>query len=40
MFTDQRARKVPVAELDLPATTKANEARGIEFRLPTRQQKN
>jgi hypothetical protein len=36
VFTEQRARKVPIAELDVPATTKANEARGVEFRLPTR----
>jgi hypothetical protein len=36
VFTEQRARKVPIAELDVPATTKANEDRGIEFRLPTR----
>jgi uncharacterized small protein (DUF1192 family) len=35
MFTEQRARKVPIAELDVPATTKANEDRGIVFRLPT-----
>jgi hypothetical protein len=36
VFTEQRARKVPIAELDVPATTKANEDRGIVFRLPTR----
>jgi hypothetical protein len=35
VFTEQRARKIPIAELNLPATTKANEARGIDFRLPT-----
>jgi hypothetical protein len=35
VFTEQRARKVPIAELNVPATTKANEARGIDFRLPT-----
>src|SRR5271157_1726489 len=34
VFTEQRARKIPIAELDVPATTKANEARGIDFRLP------
>jgi len=34
VFTEQRARKIPVAELNVPATTKANEARGIDFRLP------
>ncbi len=35
VFTEQRARKVPIAELNVPATTKANEARGIDFRVPT-----
>lgn len=34
VFTEQRARKIPIAELDVPATTKANEDRGITFRLP------
>jgi len=34
VFTEQRARKIPIAELNVPATTKANEARGIDFRLP------
>jgi len=34
VFTEQRARKIPLAELDVPATTKANEDRGIDFRLP------
>jgi hypothetical protein len=34
VFTEQRARKIPIAELDVPATTKANAARGTDFRLP------
>jgi hypothetical protein len=34
VFTEQRARKIPIAELDVPATTKANTDRGIDFRLP------
>jgi hypothetical protein len=34
VFTEQRARKIPITELNVPATTKANEARGIDFRLP------
>ena len=34
VFTEQRARKIPIAELDVPATTKANAARGIDFLLP------
>jgi len=35
VFTEQRARKILISELDVPATTKVNEARGIDFRLPT-----
>jgi hypothetical protein len=34
IFTEQRARKIPIVELNVLATTKANEARGIDFRLP------
>ena len=34
VFTEQRAHKIPIAELDVPATTKANEDRGVDFRLP------
>jgi len=34
VFTQQRARKIPIVELDIPATTKANTDRGIDFRLP------
>jgi len=30
----QRARKIPLAELDIPATKKANDNRGVEFQLP------
>lgn len=33
-FTPQRTEKISLAELDLPATTKANEDRGVDFRLP------
>lgn len=33
-FTPQRTEKIPLAELDLPATTKVNENRGVDFRLP------
>ena len=36
VFTEQRSRKILISELDVPATTKANDARGIDFRLPTR----
>lgn len=31
---DQRSYKIPLAQLDVPATIKANEDRGIEFHLP------
>jgi hypothetical protein len=34
VFTEQRARKIPTAQLDVPATTKANQARGIDFVMP------
>ena len=34
VFTEQRARKIPIAELDVPATSKANAARGTDFRWP------
>ena len=34
IFTEQRARKIALSALDLPATTKANEDRGVEFQVP------
>ncbi len=34
VFNEQRARRVPLADLDLPATTKANADRGIDFLVP------
>ena len=38
IFSEERARKVPLADLDLDATRKANEERGVEFavRAPAR----
>ncbi len=33
-FTAQRAEKIPLAVIDIPATIKANEDRGVEFHLP------
>jgi hypothetical protein len=30
----QRLREIPVADLDLPATQKANKAAGLDFQLP------
>jgi hypothetical protein len=34
VFTEQRSRKIPIADLDVAATAKANDARGIDFQLP------
>jgi hypothetical protein len=31
IFSEQRARKVPLADLDLESTRKANDERGVEF---------
>lgn len=33
-FTPGHARKVPLSQLDLPATVKANDDRGVDFVLP------
>lgn len=34
VFAGQRARRMPIADLDVSATAKVNEARGIYFWLP------
>lgn len=34
IFNEARARKIPIADLDVPATIKANQDRGIDFSLP------
>jgi len=34
VFTEQRARKILVSDLDVGATKKVNADRGVEFRLP------
>lgn len=34
IFSEQRATKLPLSWLDIEATTKANEDRGVDFRLP------
>lgn len=34
IFNEQRATKVPLSSLDVDATTKLNDERGVEFRLP------
>lgn len=33
-FAPQRTQKIPLAELDLAATVKANDERGVTFRIP------
>jgi hypothetical protein len=33
-FAPQHTGKIPLSDLDLPATTKANDERGVDFRLP------
>lgn len=34
IFNEQRATKLPLSWLDIDATTKANEDRGVDFQLP------
>jgi hypothetical protein len=34
VFTEQRARKIPVSDLDVEATIKVNAGRGVEVPLP------
>jgi len=34
VFTEQRARKLPVSDLDVEATRKFNADRGVDFRFP------
>jgi hypothetical protein len=34
VFDLQHTQKIPLSDLDLPATTKANDARGVDFQLP------
>jgi len=34
IFDQQRTTKVPISDLDIPATVKANDARGVDFELP------
>jgi hypothetical protein len=33
-FAPQKTRKIPLDDLDLPATQKANDDRGVDFRVP------
>jgi hypothetical protein len=37
-LTPQHHEKIPLANLDLPATTKANDDRGVTFRVPGAQE--
>jgi hypothetical protein len=34
VFTEQRARKIPISDLDVDATRKVNADRGVEVRFP------
>ena len=36
IFSEQRATKLPLSWLDIEATSKANEDRGVDFQVPTR----
>lgn len=33
-FAPQRTQRISLADLDIPATTKANDDRGVDFRVP------
>jgi transcription elongation GreA/GreB family factor len=35
LFNEQRATKIPLSEIDIAATQKANEERGLDFQVPT-----
>jgi ribosomal 50S subunit-associated protein YjgA (DUF615 family) len=37
-FAPQRTEKIPLSDLDLPATAKANDERGVDFRVPSAQE--
>jgi hypothetical protein len=34
IFARQHTQKIPLSDIDLPATTKVNDERGVDFRLP------
>jgi hypothetical protein len=34
IFAPQRTEKIPLSQLDIPATAKANDERGVDFRVP------
>ncbi len=33
-FSGPRTQKIPISDLDLAATAKANDARGVDFKVP------
>jgi hypothetical protein len=33
-FAPQHTKKIPLDDLDLPATSKANDERGVDFHVP------
>ncbi|MGA7906821.1 MAG: hypothetical protein WCA16_05375, partial [Candidatus Sulfotelmatobacter sp.] len=33
-FAPQRTQKIPLSDLDVPTTTKVNDDRGVDFRVP------
>jgi hypothetical protein len=33
-FAPDHTQKIPLSDIDLPATTKVNDERGVDFRLP------
>ena len=34
ILNEQAAKKIPLAQLDLPATVKMNDDRGVDFQVP------
>ena len=36
-FNPQHTQKIPLSDLDIPATTKANDARGVDFHVPAQE---
>jgi len=34
IFEPRRTEKIPLSQLDIPATAKANDERGVDFRVP------
>ncbi len=38
VITEQAAKKVPLSEIDIPATQQANSANGVDFKVPSKSQ--